>query len=100
MGLEGIVTPFFQEHYTRGIEKGRKEGKRQGKEEGKKEGKKEGWREGLWEAIEMGLSIKFGENGMRLMSAIRSLEDKDRLNIIMKAVIKTDNLADIEALLN
>ncbi|MCP4347555.1 MAG: hypothetical protein GY795_18785 [Desulfobacterales bacterium] len=67
---------------------------------GMKKGKKEGWREGLWETIEMGLSIKFGENGMKLMSAIRSLEDTDRLNIIRETVKKSNNLAEIEALLN
>ena len=50
--------------------------------------------------IEMGLSVKFGENGMKLMPVIQSLEDEDRLNVIMKSVIKTDNLSEIEALLN
>ncbi|MCP4352813.1 MAG: hypothetical protein GY795_45765 [Desulfobacterales bacterium] len=43
---------------------------------------------------------KFGENGMKLMSAIRSMEDTDRLNIIKETVKKTDNLAEIKALLN
>ncbi len=67
---------------------------------GIEKGKKEGWREGLWETIEMRLSIKFGENGIKLMSVIRSLEDTDRLNIIKETVKKSNNLAEIEALLN
>jgi len=63
-------------------------------------GIKKGKKEGRLEYIEMGLSVKFGENGMKLMPVIQSLEDEDRLNIIMKSVIKTDNLSEIEALLN
>ncbi len=50
--------------------------------------------------MKMILSIKFGENGMKLIPVIQSLKDEDRLNVIMKSVIKTDNLSEIEALLN
>jgi len=63
-------------------------------------GIKKGKKEGRLEAIKMVLSIKFGENGMKLMPVIQSLEDEDRLNVIMKSVIKTDSLSEIEPLLN
>ncbi len=67
---------------------------------GIKKGKKEGRLESKLEAMKMILSVKFGENGMKLIPVIQSLKDEDRLNVIMKSVIKTDNLSEIEALLN
>ncbi len=63
-------------------------------------GIKKGKKESKLEAMKMILSIKFGENGMKLIPVIQSLKDEDRLNVIMKSVIKTDNLSEIEALLN
>lgn len=48
----------------------------------------------------MGLSLKFGENGMKLMPVIRTLEDMDRLNKIKDTIKKAGDLKAIEALLN
>ena len=94
------ITRYEEEkkmRYVSSLERiGIKKGKKEGKKEGRKEGRKEGWQK----AIEMVLSVKFGENGMKLIPVIQSLKDEDRLNVIMKSVIKTDNLSEIEALLN
>lgn len=63
-------------------------------------GYKRGVQEGLLEAIEMGLSIKFGEKGLRLLPAIRQIEDVERLKMIKNIVKSTDNLSEIEASLD
>ncbi len=58
-----------------------------------------GYRRGLIEAIEMGLSIKFGEKGTRFLPKIQALKDIDRLEMIKDSIKTKDNLSEIEAVL-
>ncbi len=58
-----------------------------------------GYRRGLMEAIEMGLSIKFGEKGTRFLPKIQALKDIDRLEMIKDSIKTKDNLSEIEAVL-
>jgi len=67
---------------------------------GFKRGVSEGRQEGTLEAIEMGLSVKFGAKGLRLLPAIRRIREIEHLNIIKKTIMVTDDLADVEALLD
>ncbi len=62
--------------------------------------REEGRRDGLIDAIEMGLSVKFGDIGLRFLPTIRSFEDIDRLVKVKEAIKATDNLSEIESLLN
>ncbi len=62
--------------------------------------REEGRRDGLIDAIEMGLSIKFGDSGLRFLPTIRSFEDIDRLVKVKEAIKATDNLSEIEVMLN
>jgi cytochrome c556 len=63
-------------------------------------GKKQGRIEGKWEAIELGLFLKFGDRGTHLMPIIREITDVNRLNMI-KEIVKTSNaLDDIQTLLD
>ncbi len=68
--------------YDRGVEKGMEKGKHQG------------MREGLIEAIELGLSLRFGEDGLRMMSRIRRIRKLDRLRAIKELVRDTTDLKD------
>ncbi len=61
------------------------------------EGRQKGMLEGTLEAIEMGLSIKFGAGGLRLLPVIRRIKDIERLDMIKKIIKATDDLAEVEA---
>ncbi len=74
-------------------------GFRRGEKEGKKEGREEGWRKGLIAAIELGLSIKFGDKGLRFLPTIQELKDIGRLEMIKETIKATDNLSEIESAL-
>ena len=53
----------------------------------------------LLDTIELGLSIKFGINGIRLLPTIRAIENMNRLEMIKEAIKATDKLKEIEAVL-
>jgi len=59
-------------------------------EEGKKKGVEEGMRQGLLDAIELGLELKFGPDGLRLLPGIRKIKNADMLHAIREG-IKTCN---------
>ena len=49
--------------------------------------------------LSLGLSIKFGINGLRLLPTVRAIENMDRLEMIKEAIKATDKLKEIEAVL-
>ena len=49
----------------------------------------------MLDAIELGLSIKFGINGLRLLPTVRAIENMDRLEMIKEAIKATDKLKEI-----
>jgi hypothetical protein len=71
-----------------------------GREEGVQQGIQQGKREGLLEAVEMGLSLRFGSEGEKLLPEIRLIEDSERLEKIKNAVRAANDLAQVKALLN
>jgi predicted transposase YdaD len=80
-------------------EEGHREGHKEGLEEGLKEGLEKGLREGLYNAISMGLEIKFGTSGLALMEKIKKIESNDKLEIIKEVVKITNKLEEIEKLI-
>jgi hypothetical protein len=67
---------------------------------GYKKGWDEGRTEGRIEAIELGLSLKFGDDAARLvMSSIRNLQDPDFLLMIRDAIRVAENIEDIRLLI-
>ena len=84
--------------YVTSVERiGFKRGISEGRQKGMLEGRKQGMLEGTLEAIEMGLSIKFGAGGLRLLPVIRRIKDIERLDMIKKIIKATDDLAEVEA---
>jgi hypothetical protein len=81
-----------------GEERGFQEGKQEGKQEGRQEGKQEGKQEGLLAAIELGLDLKFGADGLALLPTIAKISDLDRLQAIYAALRGTASLAEIRCL--
>ncbi len=83
-----------QEGLEEGLEKGLKEGFKQGFQEGLEEGlskgmergREQGYREGVLEAIALGLELKFGVEGLKLMPEIEAITDLGILRILEKAI--------------
>jgi hypothetical protein len=71
---------------------GKKEGKVEGKAEGKKEGLAEGEAKGLREAIALGLKLRFGPAGLKLLPRLREVEDLKALRRLLSAVQSAKNL--------
>ena len=68
-------------------------------EKGKIESKIEGKIEGLKEAIEMGLGLKYGDEGQRLYERIKAISLVEKLEAIKEAVKVSKNIEEIEKLL-
>jgi len=75
-----------------GFEKGVQQGIQQGLERGIQQG----FRQGLLKAIEIGLELKFGSEGLRLYPEIRRLEDPDMLEAISEGIKVAQQLAEVE----
>ena len=93
------ILEFERLAQERGEAKGKAEGIAEGKAKGKAEGKAEGLREGLLEAIELGLKLRFGAEGLQCQQAIRQLVDIDALRRIKQALEMADTPDDILQLL-
>ncbi len=71
----------------------------EGRAEGQAEGLREGLREGLLEAIELGLKLRFGTEGLQCLPAIQQLVDIAILRRIKQAIETAANPDDIRRLL-
>ena len=85
-GLEEGLARGREEGMVHGHEKGLVEGLARGREEGREEGREQGYREGLLAAIALGLELKFGMKGLKLMPEIRNIQDLVMLEIIEQAI--------------
>ncbi len=68
---------------------------RRGIEQGKREGKKEGKREGLLEGIEMGLELKFGSEGLTMLTEIVQIQNVEILSAILTSIKTVNNLEEL-----
>ncbi|MBF0537576.1 MAG: hypothetical protein HQL03_04885 [Nitrospirae bacterium] len=71
----------------------------EGMEKGLENGRQEGQVEGLHDAIEVLLMSKFGERGLSLMPKVRGYVDKSRLRAITEALIRAEDIREVEGLL-
>ena len=81
-------------------EKIKEEGIRQGVEKGIQQGIQQGIRQGLIEAIEMGLHLRFGVEGYRIMADIYRIEDINVLRAVKEAVKNVKTLDEIKIVIN
>ena len=70
-----------------------------GIKKGIQQGIQQGRRDGLIEAIEMGLSIKFGAIGLKLFPEIRAMVDLNRLEMVKEAIKAAHDVSELEELL-
>ncbi|WP_169703965.1 hypothetical protein [Candidatus Kuenenia stuttgartiensis] len=75
------------------------EGRAEGRAEGAIEGERKGRIEGLKEAIEIGLELKYGVKGLKLLERIRKIVVIEKLEAIKEAVKIAKNMEEIEKLL-
>lgn len=54
---------------------------------------------GLPEAIELGLSLRFGDQSLKLMPYIQQIKDADRLKSIKNAIKTVEDVSDIKAMI-
>jgi predicted transposase YdaD len=59
-------------------------------------GRQEGLQEGLIEAIELGLELKFGSEGLELLSEISQIQDLEILKAIKTGIKTANNLSEIQ----
>ncbi len=66
----------------------------------RREGEKKGYEQGLLEGIELGLTLKFGEdNTKKIMPIIRAIHDLARLQAIKEALKQVQNLAELQTMI-
>ncbi|OAG27588.1 RpnC/YadD family protein [Thermodesulfatator autotrophicus] len=79
---------------------GYEEGLKEGIQQGIRQGLQQGLKQGLLEAIELGLKLKFGTEGLKLLPRIAKIERPEYLSAIKEAIEIAENLEEIEKLLN
>ena len=70
-----------------------------GFKKGMQQGIQQGMRQGLLKAIEIGLKLKFGIEGLKLYSEIKKIEDLDLLETISEAIEAAKDVSDIKKLI-
>jgi len=69
------------------------------KQEGIKEGIKEGEKRGLYDAISLGLELKFGTDGLALMEKVLKVESREKLEVIKEAIKIANKIEEVEKLI-
>jgi len=89
------------------IEKGVQQGRQEGEQAGRQAGRREGWlegerageRRGLLTGIEAGLQLRFGAEGLALMSQIAAIDDAERLSRIQAALFTAASVDEVRPLI-
>ena len=104
--LEGIRVGERRGHeigVQEGLQKGVREGERRGHEigvqEGERRGREAGIQAGLQDAIMLGIEIKFGADGLKLLPEVRRLHDQRTLRAIREALPRIQTLEELHELL-
>jgi predicted transposase YdaD len=88
-----LESPWYRQILQEGEKVGRAEGRTEGRVEGRVEGRIEGRAEGLLTGISTILELRFGVEGLLLMSEIQALESIETLESVLVA-LKTVNSLD------
>ncbi len=71
----------------------------EGIQKGIQKGLQQGLQQGIIEAIELGLGIRFGAYGLKLMPAILKITDFGKLRAIKEAIKIAGNISEVEAVI-
>ncbi len=67
---------------------------------GREEGRQQGLREGLLKAVALGLKLKFGDEGLRLLPEIRTIDDVPKLESLLDAIEPALTVDDLRRVLS
>lgn len=95
---ENIMSTLAEKWIEEGREEGWAKGRKEGREEGRQAGISEGIRLGLLDAIEFGLDMKFGVQGMKELSRISKIDDINLLRAIRSAIKSANTLKELRQL--
>ncbi len=56
----------------------------------------QGKQEGLYEAIELGLQLKFGKEGKKLFSEVKRIKNINKLKTIKDLLLKAESLQEVK----
>jgi len=84
-------SPWYQEILREGEIRGEQRGEQRGEERGR--------REQMLSNIEMTLEMKFGSDGLQLMSQISSISDLESLTAILRSVIAANTVEELQQLI-
>ncbi len=88
-----------KEGYEEGLKAGFQQGIQQGLQQGLQQGIQQGIQQGLLKAIELGLKLKFGIEGLKLYPEIKKIKDPNFLEVICEAIDTAKDLSEIKKLL-
>ena len=95
---EGEVMTLAEQLRKEGYEQGIQTGLQKGMQKGELKGKREGKREGLLEGVELGLLIKFGDDGLKLMPIIQLIDSIDELEEVKETLKYATDIAEMKAI--
>ena len=97
--MSTIAQKWFEQGQEQGIQQGMQQGIQQGMQQGIQQGMQQGIQQGilqgLLDAIELGLELKFGEQGLHLLPEIRKIKDQDVLHAIREGIKIAKNLTEL-----
>jgi hypothetical protein len=82
------VMPYLMDIERIAIEKGRKEGREEGREQGR--------REGLIQALTLGLRLRFGEEGLKLLPDVQKITSSALLGNLVEVLPRVSSKEDFE----
>lgn len=102
---EADLQESMEEHWPEGVtimatiaDNWLRQGMQQGMQQGLQQGLLEGRRRGLLDAISLGVKLKFGNEGLRLLAEIRRIEDVATLETIYDSILVAENPDDLRRL--
>lgn len=58
------------------------------------EGRQEGIREGLMKAVDLGLTLKFGKESLKMMEKVSRIKDVERLEAISELILTVNDVSE------
>ena len=93
---EEVIMTLAERLRQEGFEKGVRKGIRQGERIGEKKGAARGLRQGLIDAIELGLTLRFGDKALELMPKVRRMRKIEKLQALKEAIKTANDLSDFK----
>jgi predicted transposase/invertase (TIGR01784 family) len=89
----------FEQGIRQGVQQGIRQGVQQGIQQGVQQGIQQGIRDGLIEGIELALSLKFGDDGVKMMPLIQHIQDCERLRAVKNAIRIAKDISELKAVI-